>query len=99
MGLLQLLSNLANNLFHTLASGNRVLDILEEEPVVYEITNKKDISFESLKCENVNFSYDKEEILKEISLNIPKNKIVGIQGKKWFRKIYLIKASYEILGC
>ena len=38
------LSNLANNLFHTLASGNRVLDILEEEPVVYEITNKKDIS-------------------------------------------------------
>lgn len=85
------LSNLANNLFHTLASGNRVLDILEEEPVVYEITNKKDISFESLKCENVNFSYDKEEILKEISLNIPKNKIVGIQGKSGSGKSTLLK--------
>ena len=85
------LSNLANNLFHTLASGNRVLDILEEEPVVYEITNKKDISFERLKCENVNFSYDKEEILKEISLNIPKNKIVGIQGKSGSGKSTLLK--------
>ena len=85
------LSNLANNLFYTLASGNRVLDILEEEPVVYEITNKKDISFESLKCENVNFSYDKEEILKEISLNIPKNKIVGIQGKSGSGKSTLLK--------
>ncbi len=85
------LSNLANNLFHTLASGNRVLDILEEEPVVYEITNKKDISFESLKCENVNFSYDKEEILKEISLNIPKNKIVGIQGRSGSGKSTLLK--------
>lgn len=85
------LSNLANNLFHTLASGNRVLDILEEEPVVYEITNKKDISFESLKCENVNFSYDKEEILKDISLDIPKNKIVGIQGKSGSGKSTLLK--------
>ncbi len=85
------LSNLANNLFHTLASGNRVLDILEEEPVVYEIINKKDISFEGLKCENVNFSYDKEEILKDVSLDIPKNKIVGIQGKSGSGKSTLLK--------
>ena len=85
------LSNLANNLFHTLASGNRVLDILEEEPVVYEIINKKDISFENLKCENINFSYDKEEILKDVSLDIPKNKIVGIQGKSGSGKSTLLK--------
>lgn len=85
------LSNLANNLFHTLASGNRVLDILEEEPVVYEIINKKDIFFEGLKCENVNFSYDKEEILKDVSLDIPKNKIVGIQGKSGSGKSTLLK--------
>ena len=85
------LSNLANNLFHTLASGNRVLDILEEEPVVYEIINKKQIFFEGLKCENVNFSYDKEEILKDVSLDIPKNKIVGIQGKSGSGKSTLLK--------
>lgn len=85
------LSNLANNLFHTLASGNRVLDILEEEPVVYEIINKKHIFFEGLKCENVNFSYDKEEILKDVSLDIPKNKIVGIQGKSGSGKSTLLK--------
>ena len=85
------LSNLANNLFHTLASGNRVLDILEEEPVVYEIINKKDVSFEGLNCENVNFSYDKEQILKDVSLDIPKNKIVGIQGKSGSGKSTLLK--------
>ena len=85
------LSNLANNLFHTLASGNRVLDILEEEPVVKEIINKKDVSFEGLNCENVNFSYDKEQILKDVSLDIPKNKIVGIQGKSGSGKSTLLK--------
>ena len=85
------LSNLANNLFHTLASGNRVLDILEEEPVVYEIINKKDVSFEGLNCENVNFSYDKEQILKDVSLDIPKNKIIGIQGKSGSGKSTLLK--------
>lgn len=85
------LSNLANNLFHTLASGNRVLDILEEETVVYEIINKKDVSFEGLNCENVNFSYDKEQILKDVSLDIPKNKIVGIQGKSGSGKSTLLK--------
>ena len=85
------LSNLANNLFHTLASGNRVLDILEEEPVVKEIINKKDVSFEGLNCETVNFSYDKEEILKDVSLDIPKNKIIGIQGKSGSGKSTLLK--------
>lgn len=85
------LSNLANNLFHTLASGNRVLDILEEEPVVKEIINKKDVSFEGLNCENVKFSYDKEQILKDVSLDIPKNKIIGIQGKSGSGKSTLLK--------
>lgn len=85
------LSNLANNLFHTLASGNRVLDILEEEPVVKEIINQKDVSFEGLNCENVNFSYDKEQILKDVSLDIPKNTIIGIQGKSGSGKSTLLK--------
>ena len=34
------LSGLANNLLHTFASGNRVLDILEETPVVEEVTDE-----------------------------------------------------------
>ena len=36
------LSALSNNLNHTLASGNRVLDILEEKPLVEEVTGKEE---------------------------------------------------------
>ena len=39
------LSGLANNLLHTFASGNRVLDILEEEPVVETVTDGVDVEF------------------------------------------------------
>ena len=37
------LSNLSNNLHHTLASGNRLLELLEEEPKVKEITGENPI--------------------------------------------------------
>ena len=36
------LSSLSNNLHHTLAAGNRVLDLLEEEPVVEDVENGTD---------------------------------------------------------
>lgn len=35
------LSNLANNLLYTFASGNRVLELLEEEPLIQEVEEKE----------------------------------------------------------
>ena len=35
------LSNLANNLNQTLAAGERVISILEEEPKVYDVLNRE----------------------------------------------------------
>lgn len=72
------LSNLSNNLAQTLASGERVLNLLEEKPEVEEITNGKNIVANNIECENVKFSYDKKEILSGLSLNIEKGKITGI---------------------
>lgn len=51
------LSALSNNLHHTLASGNRVLSLLEEQPVVEEITEKAALCEGSISCQNVSFSY------------------------------------------
>ena len=39
------LSSLSNNLNQTLASGERVLSLLEEEPMVEESEGEADISF------------------------------------------------------
>lgn len=51
------LSALSNNLHHTLASGNRVLDILEETPIVQDITDGTSLVDGDIRCENVSFSY------------------------------------------
>lgn len=51
------LSSLSNNLHHTLASGNRVLDILEEEPIVEDVTDGAEVCAGDIRCEQVGFSY------------------------------------------
>lgn len=61
------LSSLSNNLNHTLASGNRVLNILEEEPVVEDVTEGTDLCGEEIRCEQVSFSYQKKNFTAEKS--------------------------------
>ena len=51
------LSALTGNLTQTLASGDRLLNLLNEEPVVKQITNGSDIKYESLKVENLSFFF------------------------------------------
>lgn len=85
------LSSLSNNLRHTLASGNRVLDLLEEEPLVEEVTDGGNVEFESIICDNINFAYGEEEILRDYSLDVKKNTIVGIHGKSGSGKSTLLK--------
>lgn len=85
------LSSLSNNLLHTFAAGNRVLDILEEEPITVDITNGKDINYEGASFNNVDFSYSDEKILNKFSLNIPSNGIIGIKGKSGSGKSTVLK--------
>lgn len=59
------LSSLSNNLNQTLASGERVLSLLEEEP-----EGEADISFEGASVEDVTFAYDEEVILKDCNINM-----------------------------
>ena len=74
------LANLGSTLQNTFAAGNRVLDILEEEPVVNEVIGNEEIEFLNAEAKNVTFSYDDEIILSDLSLKIPKNSITGIVG-------------------
>lgn len=75
------LANLGSTLQGTLASADRVLDILDEEPVVEEVTEGEDIAFAGATARGVGFSYDDERVLDDVSLDIPQGSIVGITGR------------------
>lgn len=85
------LSNLSNNLNQTLASGERVLALLEEEPEIEEVTGKEKTEFTGAAAEHVDFSYEKEQILKDYSVELPKGKVVGIHGSSGTGKSTFLK--------
>ncbi|MGP1414114.1 MAG: amino acid ABC transporter ATP-binding/permease protein [Bacillales bacterium] len=88
------LGNLPSNLVHTFACGNRILDLLEEDPKVLPITNKIDINhFTNLEVRNLNFSYQSNEknILNNFSFKINKGEIVGIYGRSGIGKSTILK--------
>lgn len=85
------LSALGTTLQNTFAAGNRVLDILEESPVLEDVVGKDDVSFDGASANNVEFSYDDENILNNLSINVPKGNIIGIMGKSGSGKTTLLK--------
>lgn len=65
----------------TIASGARVLAVLDEEPVVPEQDGGCDVEFSGAAAEHVSFSYGGEQILSDVSAEVPANGIVGITGR------------------
>lgn len=85
------LASLSNNLNQTLASGERVLSILEETPIMEEVQEKPHTIFSGASCENISFSYGEEEILHDFDMKIPEKTIIGIHGKSGSGKSTLLK--------
>ncbi|MEE0692579.1 MAG: ABC transporter ATP-binding protein [Lachnospiraceae bacterium] len=85
------LAALGATLQNTFAAGNRVLDILDETPMVEEITGKQAVVFQGAAAENITFAYGDELILKNFSVKIPENKIVSINGRSGSGKSTLLK--------
>lgn len=89
------LAALSNNLNQTLASGNRVLDLLEEKPLVEDIVNGVKVPMGNITAKHVDFSYHEadrqEQVLKNFSIQFEHNKIHGILGKSGCGKSTLLK--------
>ncbi len=85
------LANLGSTLQNTFAAGNRVLDILDESPVVEEVTDQTPVAFSGAEAENVSFSYGDETVLDGVSVEVPERQIVGIVGRSGSGKSTLLK--------
>lgn len=85
------LAMLGATLQQTFASGNRVLDILDEEPQVEDVTGEPEIDFSGAAAEKVTFAYDDEVVLSDFSVTIPKNEIVGLCGRSGSGKSTFLK--------
>lgn len=94
------LSNLSNNLNQTLASGERVLALLEEEPVVYEIEKNSEATggnisnenaIDSIEVKNISFAYESRKIFDSFSVDFKAGKINGIWGESGCGKSTLLK--------
>lgn len=87
------LSSLSNNLNQTLASGERVLSLLEEKPLVEEIEGDMESRnvFKGALMDHVTFSYEDEIILDDYSLKLEPGKITGIHGVSGSGKSTLLK--------
>lgn len=85
------LSSLGATLQNTFAAGNRVLDILDEVPVVQEITGEEAVTFHGASAKNLTFSYDGETILDDFSISVPESGIIGITGRSGSGKSTLLK--------
>lgn len=87
------LSALSNNLNHTLASGNRVLNILEEKPAVEDVIAGAALGEGAACCRDISFRYQEEQdgVLENFNADFEPGKIHGIFGKSGCGKSTLLK--------
>lgn len=85
------LANLGATLQNTFAAGNRVLDILEETPLVRDIHGQPDVTFAGAGAEDVTFGYGEETILQNVTVPVPAGRTIGIVGRSGSGKSTLLK--------
>lgn len=86
------ISALPGNLTQTFASGDRVLDLLAEQPAVAPVEKGQRFAYQDLKVENLSFSYDGQTpVLRDICMHAEKGEIIGIVGESGCGKSTLLK--------
>jgi len=65
------------------ASAERILEILETESTIQDDRNavKKESFDDNIEVENINFRYEKENVLKNFSMQVEKGKMIALVGQ------------------
>ena len=85
------LAGLGTTLQGTVASGTRVLAILDEVPETEDVTGKEPVEFHGASAGHVSFDYGGEQVLKDVTIKLPEGRIVGIVGPSGCGKSTLLK--------
>ena len=85
------LANLSAAMDQTLAAGERVLALLEEQPVTADITQGTKPEFTGAAMQNLSFAYEEEQVLQHLSAVFPKGEIVAVAGKSGSGKSTMLK--------
>lgn len=85
------ISALPGNLTQTFASGDRVLKLLSEKPVVDKIEDGKKFDFENVEVKDLSFGYGDGKVLEDICMHAKRGEIVGIVGESGSGKSTLLK--------
>ena len=85
-------ANLGSGLQQTLASGARVLDLLDEQPQTEDVVEDCGLeAFSGAGAEHVDFSYGTSPVLKDVSLEVAPGSIVHLAGRSGSGKSTLCK--------
>src|SRR5690606_1286326 len=81
-----------SNIHSGLAAGERVLELIDQQSAIQDAPDARVISDlkDSIRLENVHFSYGDKKVLKGIDLTIPKGKTVALVGPSGGGKSTLI---------
>ena len=85
------LAGLGTTLQATVASGARILAILDEKPETEDVTGMERVSYSGAAFDGVSFSYGGEAVLRDLSLTLPENRIVGVVGKSGCGKSTMLR--------
>lgn len=85
------LSQLSNHLLSTLSSAKRVLSLLDEQEIVKDVLHQPQAQFGKIQVNDVSFSYQDNQVLKNICCQCLPHHILGIRGKSGSGKSTLLK--------
>ncbi len=86
------ISALPGNLTQTFASGDRVLNLLAEEPEVMPVEKGEAFAYNDLNVKDLSFSYDGQtQVLSDICMHAEKGEIIGIVGESGCGKSTFLK--------